>query len=62
MSTLLVTKHERCTCGHCRCEHYSGYQECRADRVCIRYSWPGSGADLKPDHFRAKLRKLVGAA
>jgi len=50
-SKLLVQKHELCACGHCRCEHLGGYQGCTRD-ACVRYTWPGSGADLPADHAR----------
>lgn len=43
--------HERCECGHCRCQHTSGFEGCQACRKCIRYTWPGRGADLPADHL-----------
>jgi hypothetical protein len=42
--------HERCRCGHCRCQHISGFAECGKCTACIRYTWPGPGADLPPNH------------
>ena len=59
---LLVTKHERCECGHCRCAHEDGYGACLASRDhgsqkcrCVRYTWPGRGADLPANHRRARM-------
>lgn len=49
---MLVTKHEQCACGHCRCEHDAGFRGCLACPSCIRYTWPGPGADLPEDHAR----------
>ena len=54
--TMLVTKHERCTCGHCRCEHAGGFQGCTRDAACMRYTWPGKGADLPADHALGKAK------
>lgn len=48
--------HERCECGHCRCEHTSGFQRCEACTKCIRYTWPGPGADLPTNHALARRR------
>ena len=45
----LVTKHEVCECGHCRCVHVGGFQGCTKDG-CARYTWPGVGADLPEFH------------
>lgn len=42
-------RHERCECGHCRCEHAAGYAACCCCE-CDRYTWPGSGAELPADH------------
>lgn len=44
--------HERCECGHCRCEHAAGFERCLCCG-CMRYTWPGKGADLPADHHRA---------
>jgi hypothetical protein len=55
--SLIVSKHERCDCGHCRCEHDAGYGACCAPRDhgtqtcrCVRYTWPGPGASMSEDH------------
>lgn len=48
--SLLVTKHEKCECGHCRCQHISGFAECEKCTRCVRYTWPGPGADLPANH------------
>lgn len=42
--------HEVCKCGHCRCLHRNGFEDCRACKTCIRYTWPGPGAHLLPNH------------
>jgi hypothetical protein len=42
--------HEVCVCGHCRCQHFATYAECQHEDRCVRYTWPGPGADLPPDH------------
>jgi hypothetical protein len=52
---LLVAKHEVCTCGHCRCIHVGGFQACLRcgpgrKVFCVRYTWPGPGADLPEFH------------
>ena len=39
--------HEVCVCGYCRCAHVGGYQ---GRRGCVRYTWPGGGADLPANH------------
>jgi hypothetical protein len=49
--------HEVCECGHCRCEHSMRFAECTVQLPlhrcpCIRYTWPGPGADLPADHKR----------
>ena len=49
----LLTHHEKCVCGHCRCQHDSWYQGCDLCPKCIRYTWPGQGADLPANHARA---------
>lgn len=52
---LLITKHERCTCGHCRCQHDGGYADCNVKRcTCIRYTWPGGNANLPDGHIKQK--------
>ena len=56
MTPLLVTKHERCVCKHCRCEHQSGFMACTAC-PCIRYTWPGKGADLHDNHRLTKKKR-----
>ena len=43
---LLVTKHERCACGYCRCQHASGYGAGIFSK-CVRYTWPGNDASVK---------------
>lgn len=45
--------HERCTCKHCRCQHVSGFEGCAICSKCLRYTWPGPGADLPSNHKRA---------
>lgn len=50
---LLVTKHERCECGRCRCQHEGGFMGCKATK-CVRYTWPGRGADLPANHKGAR--------
>jgi hypothetical protein len=48
--------HERCECGHCRCEHagITGHLGCSAAKCdCIRYTWPGADADLPANHPRS---------
>lgn len=47
----LVDVHERCTCSHCRCQHFDGYQGCTICQSCVRYTWPGENARLAPDHL-----------
>jgi hypothetical protein len=48
--------HEKCTCGHCRCAHRAGFEDCLAKGcACARYTWPGKGADLDPRHIRDAL-------
>ena len=51
---LLVKNHERCTCGHCRCEHQHGFGPCTVEhsQACDRYTWPGPGATLPADHAK----------
>lgn len=60
---LIVHKHEVCECGHCRCDHSGGFMECtvctkNSRKRCARYSWPGLGADLPPDHRRRRRLKV----
>ena len=46
-----LASHERCTCGHCRCDHASGFQGCEVKRcACARYTWPGPGAKVPANH------------
>lgn len=51
-------KHEVCECGHCRCAHVAGYMACELD-CCMRYTWPGSGADLPETHAGARALREV---
>lgn len=44
---LLVTKHEVCSCGHCRCNHVSGFGGCEFCTSCERWTWTGTLA-LRP--------------
>ena len=49
---LVVTTHELCTCGHCRCAHAMGFAACvgSCPRACQRYTWPGPNSELRADH------------
>ena len=57
--TMLVTNHERCECGCCRCLHVSGFMECSRCDGCIRYTWPGRDANVRlgRPHSREKAAR-----
>ena len=60
----MTMKHEVCVCGHCRCMHMGWYQGCLRDK-CVRYTWPGRGADLPDFHkptqkYKAKVTNIEG--
>lgn len=49
--------HEKCECGHCRCQHQSNYAACLATGCeCGRYDWPGVTSVLPHDHAIAQAR------